>query len=400
MSPKSTRAQVVRKGVRKGSGTALLPLSEACCISCFPAPACGCQGLSSLRSSAPGISRSEGAVGSQGSHTCQRVGRSTPRCTVKCQGYAPGTPANTRSRSVRTRPQRARQAVLPTTDWQTVQDFFPSWPLHRVPTTQGRVGTMMIEARRTHCGAFIRVPLFEYGHSSDPCALALRACVRHQTAPALSENRPFVAPLMVVRRDGYRALRGRCDSLLHDVTRMSRGSVAPDDAPLLSAHAEIFSGARASLRSARHRFFSHEFVLKQPHVDVTRASLSGQLAPSRRVGYFFPNFCMETATKKKRMSSAVETADPAAANAASGPLKVFRMDDVSASIFARERVVRGEPVTFHSVSFSRSYKDARGQWQYTKNFDSQDMGKVMLVAKQAGDFIDTRKPRSVAPAVD
>jgi hypothetical protein len=76
------------------------------------------------------------------------------------------------------------------------------------------------------------------------------------------------------------------------------------------------------------------------------------------------------------------------------------MDDVSASIFARERVVRGEPVTFHSVSFSRSYKDARGQWQYTKNFDSQDMGKVMLVAKQAGDFIDTRKPRSVAPAVD
>lgn len=100
------------------------------------------------------------------------------------------------------------------------------------------------------------------------------------------------------------------------------------------------------------------------------------------------------------MSSAVETAAPAAANTATGPVKVFRMDDIAASIFARERVVQGEPVTFYSVSFSRSYKDAKGQWKYTNYFDSTDLAKVMFLAKQAGEFIDTLPPRSVARGED
>jgi hypothetical protein len=68
-------------------------------------------------------------------------------------------------------------------------------------------------------------------------------------------------------------------------------------------------------------------------------------------------------------------------------LKVFRIDDVSASVFARERQVRGENRTFYSVTFSRSYKDPLGQWRYTKWFDLEDLGRVVTVAQQASEYI-------------
>ena len=96
----------------------------------------------------------------------------------------------------------------------------------------------------------------------------------------------------------------------------------------------------------------------------------------------------------------METAASAATHAATGPVKTFRLDDIAASIFARERVVQGETVTFYSVSFSRAYKDAKGQWKYTNYFDSADLAKVMFLAKQAGEYIDTRPPRSVARGED
>lgn len=70
-----------------------------------------------------------------------------------------------------------------------------------------------------------------------------------------------------------------------------------------------------------------------------------------------------------------------------GPIKVIRIDDVSVSIFARDRMVQGDPVTFYSVSLSRSYENGDGERKYTKNFDEEDLGKVMTLAKQAGEFI-------------
>ena len=72
----------------------------------------------------------------------------------------------------------------------------------------------------------------------------------------------------------------------------------------------------------------------------------------------------------------------------SGPVKVLRIDDVSVSIFARDRKVNGETLTFYSVSFSRSYADRNGKRKYTKNFDVEDLGKIMTLAKQASEFID------------
>jgi len=69
------------------------------------------------------------------------------------------------------------------------------------------------------------------------------------------------------------------------------------------------------------------------------------------------------------------------------PLKTFVLDSVSASIFARDRVVRGRPRTFYSVSFTRSYKDASGQFKYTKSFDVDDLGAVVSCAQQASEYL-------------
>lgn len=97
---------------------------------------------------------------------------------------------------------------------------------------------------------------------------------------------------------------------------------------------------------------------------------------------------METKkTRKTEVPAAAETA-PAAAESTNGPVKVLRIDDVSASVFARVREVSGQRVTFHSVAFSRSYRDAEGQRQYTKSFDSDDLGKVMTLAQQAREYIE------------
>jgi len=91
------------------------------------------------------------------------------------------------------------------------------------------------------------------------------------------------------------------------------------------------------------------------------------------------------AKKKKGPEANAATAAPATNGAKA--LKVFRIDDVSASVFARDREIRGESRTFYSVTFSRSYKDSTGQWRYTKWFDLEDLGRVVTVAQQASDYV-------------
>lgn len=106
---------------------------------------------------------------------------------------------------------------------------------------------------------------------------------------------------------------------------------------------------------------------------------------------FFPPKRMETISKKtKAVPSAVRKAEAqtTATDAVHGPTKVFRLDDVSVSLFARERSYQGRPATFFSASFSRSYKDAAGERKYTKNFDADDLGKVAELCKMAADHID------------
>ena len=65
------------------------------------------------------------------------------------------------------------------------------------------------------------------------------------------------------------------------------------------------------------------------------------------------------------------------------PVKVLRIDDVSASIFKRN--ARGRD--YFSVSLSRSYKDLSGVWRYTKSFDFEDLGKIVSLCQQADEYI-------------
>ena len=84
----------------------------------------------------------------------------------------------------------------------------------------------------------------------------------------------------------------------------------------------------------------------------------------------------------QKMNKDVEASDPQT-EAKKGPAKQFRVDDVSASVFARERNGRN----FYSVSFSRSYKDRDGSYKYTTSFDADDLGRVVTVAQQASEYI-------------
>lgn len=91
---------------------------------------------------------------------------------------------------------------------------------------------------------------------------------------------------------------------------------------------------------------------------------------------------MTNAKKNKDVAGQEAPAETSTA-AKQGPVKTFRADDVSASIFAREYKGR----TFYSVSFTRSFKDPSGAFKYVKSFDADDLGKVVSVAQQAAEYL-------------
>lgn len=99
---------------------------------------------------------------------------------------------------------------------------------------------------------------------------------------------------------------------------------------------------------------------------------------------------MDTSGKRKDAPSApakVETV--ASPDAKHRPLKNIRVEDVSASIWPREVMVKGTPTTFYSVTFERSFRDGNGRWRYSRYFDLNDLGKVITAAQQAADYIQS-----------
>ena len=88
---------------------------------------------------------------------------------------------------------------------------------------------------------------------------------------------------------------------------------------------------------------------------------------------------------KKQNSSVV--VEPPSGIKSIGPVKVFKAEDVSASVFVRDVPVKGEVRTFYSVSFSRSYRDSKNERRYVKSFNLEDLGKVVTVAQQADEYI-------------
>lgn len=98
---------------------------------------------------------------------------------------------------------------------------------------------------------------------------------------------------------------------------------------------------------------------------------------------------MEKANAKKGIASRKEaTAEPK-----NRPIESFREGDVSVSVWQREFKGR----VFYSCSFERSYKDATGQWRYTKYFGLDDLGKVISLAKRAADYLDEKGQQEAEP---
>jgi hypothetical protein len=103
---------------------------------------------------------------------------------------------------------------------------------------------------------------------------------------------------------------------------------------------------------------------------------------------------MDKARKNKDVSATKAEEQPVATTATTAPqeakrrpVQTFRADDVSASIWVREHLVRGQVTKFWSVTLERSYKDAAGQWRYTKTYDSDSLGKIVSLCQQASEYI-------------
>lgn len=70
------------------------------------------------------------------------------------------------------------------------------------------------------------------------------------------------------------------------------------------------------------------------------------------------------------------------------PVTKFRAGAISATVWENQgKNNKGEIVSFKSVSFDRSYKDANGQWQRTTSLRTMDLPKAALVINKAYEFI-------------
>lgn len=106
---------------------------------------------------------------------------------------------------------------------------------------------------------------------------------------------------------------------------------------------------------------------------------------------------MESSKTKDASRREDTSAAPDAAPAATRrPVKTIRVDDCSASIWAREFAVQGEPRTFYSVTLERSYKDRDGAWRYAKSFDPESLGAVVALCQQASEAIAALRKREDA----
>jgi hypothetical protein len=85
--------------------------------------------------------------------------------------------------------------------------------------------------------------------------------------------------------------------------------------------------------------------------------------------------------------TAPKTAPPAPQDEKRRPIQSFREDDVSASVWARQHMVRGQLLTFYSVTLERSYRDNTGQYRYTKIFDGDCLGRLAAVIQKAAEYI-------------
>ncbi len=89
------------------------------------------------------------------------------------------------------------------------------------------------------------------------------------------------------------------------------------------------------------------------------------------------------ANKKKDSPQEADTAPK------KGPVDFCRIEDCSASIWARKHVVQGVDRTFYSVTFERSYTDKAGTRRYTGFFAPDNLGKLVALCQKVEQKIRT-----------
>lgn len=98
---------------------------------------------------------------------------------------------------------------------------------------------------------------------------------------------------------------------------------------------------------------------------------------------FPPVFMKNTATPRK------ETVTETSPNEekSNRPLSTIWVEDVGASVWSRDAVVKGQPATFYSVTLERSYRDRDGNRKYTKSFDADSLPSLIAACQKAVEAI-------------
>ena len=94
---------------------------------------------------------------------------------------------------------------------------------------------------------------------------------------------------------------------------------------------------------------------------------------------------MEAVAKSKKAPANAEA--PAPQDEKRKPLKTFREENVSGSVWAKEVLVGMDRRTFYSITLERSYKIPGQPWKYTRSFDASDLANLKKVVQQADDFV-------------
>ena len=77
------------------------------------------------------------------------------------------------------------------------------------------------------------------------------------------------------------------------------------------------------------------------------------------------------------------------------PVKKFRAGAISATVWENQaQNQKGEIISFKSVSFDRSYKDANGEWQKTNSLRMSDLPRAALVINKAYEFLALNSPEA------
>ena len=68
------------------------------------------------------------------------------------------------------------------------------------------------------------------------------------------------------------------------------------------------------------------------------------------------------------------------------PEKKFSCGPISASIWAKTKIVKGDTLKLYSVTINKAYKEDE-DWKHTNSFNIEDLPKVALVANEAYKYI-------------